>query len=193
MLTALIAVIDTSGLEPLDAVDQQHRIAMRQCRHHPPDIERADGGACRSLVHWRVSGPGGWLLRLGRGRRADAGQRRIERGQNIVGDVECRREAKRRAGVHQDVRATALHRRLQQRDQLGVDLLADIGLVALDLGLLPLKLLSRSGFLLLEGLDPLTKSRIGLLAGKRCDRGLQLLALGLELGGQLLPPSVEAQ
>src|SRR5687767_11478217 len=134
---------------------------------------------------------GGWLLRLGRGRSANAGQRRIERGQNIVGDVECRRGAKRRAGVHQGVRATALHRRLQQRDQLGVDLLADIGLVALDLGLLTLKLLSRSGFLLLEGLDPLTKGSVGFLAGKRGDRGLQLLALGLELGSQLLPPSVE--
>ena len=29
----------------LDPIDQQHRIAMRERRHHPPDIQRADHGA----------------------------------------------------------------------------------------------------------------------------------------------------
>ena len=57
MVTALIAVIRLSGIELLDPVDQQHRIAVRQRRHHPPDIERADGGAGRLIVHRRLSGP----------------------------------------------------------------------------------------------------------------------------------------
>src|SRR3954452_15996997 len=38
-------------IEAFDPVDQQHRIAMRQRRHHPLDVERSDGGAGRSLVH----------------------------------------------------------------------------------------------------------------------------------------------
>ena len=50
IVTALIAVIDRSGTMPLDPVDEQHRIAMRQRRHDPPDVQRADGGAAVSLV-----------------------------------------------------------------------------------------------------------------------------------------------
>ena len=35
----------------LDPVDEQEGVAMRQRRHHPPDIERADGGVCRVGAH----------------------------------------------------------------------------------------------------------------------------------------------
>ena len=51
IVTALIATISLVGIEALDAVDEQHRIAMRQRRHHPLDVERADGGACRLVLH----------------------------------------------------------------------------------------------------------------------------------------------
>src|SRR5690606_13563409 len=43
--------------ELLDAIDEEHRIAVRQRRHHPPDVERADGGLLR-LPHQRPCGRG---------------------------------------------------------------------------------------------------------------------------------------
>src|SRR5687768_4401676 len=48
----------TIGLQALDPVDQQHRIAMRQRRHHPLDVERTDGRPGGSLVHLRVGAAG---------------------------------------------------------------------------------------------------------------------------------------
>ena len=37
--------------------DQQHRIAMRQRRHHSLDVERANRGAIRGFGHWWLNGP----------------------------------------------------------------------------------------------------------------------------------------
>ena len=99
-----------------------------------------------ALVVLFVHRPCGSLLRLSRSGRCHGRQHAVERCQHIVGDVEARSGAKRGTGIHQDIRTAPLHRRLQQRDQLGVDLLADMGLVALDLVLLALKFL-RSGWL----------------------------------------------
>jgi hypothetical protein len=44
----------------LDAVDEQHRVAMRQRRHHPLDIKRSDGGAAGFGVH--RPGGCGWVV-----------------------------------------------------------------------------------------------------------------------------------
>ena len=43
-------------LQRFDPVDEQHRITMRQRRHHPPDIERAEGGACAGRSPALVTG-----------------------------------------------------------------------------------------------------------------------------------------
>ena len=45
---------DVDPHQLLDPVDQQHRIAVRQHRHHPPDIERADDGRRRGAVAHRL-------------------------------------------------------------------------------------------------------------------------------------------
>ena len=58
-------------IEAFDPVDQQHRIAMRQRRHHPLDVERADGGACR-LVGQRLAALRLLLSRRRRSSRGDA-------------------------------------------------------------------------------------------------------------------------
>ena len=42
IVTALIATIALVRIEALDPVDEQHRVAMRQRRHDPPDVERAE-------------------------------------------------------------------------------------------------------------------------------------------------------
>src|SRR5947209_7218516 len=44
-------------VEALDPVDEEHRVAMRQRRHHPLDVERVGGGASRLVVHEAPSGP----------------------------------------------------------------------------------------------------------------------------------------
>src|SRR3954447_25488912 len=38
-------------IEAFDPIDQEHWIAMRQRRHHPPDIKRHEGGAHRFIAH----------------------------------------------------------------------------------------------------------------------------------------------
>jgi hypothetical protein len=55
------------GIEALDAIDEQHRITMRQRRHHPPDIKR--GGAAGRIRHFGLAA---LRLLLDRGRRGDA-------------------------------------------------------------------------------------------------------------------------
>ena len=84
MLTALIAVIDTSRSRRVDAVDQQHRVAMRQRRHHPPDIERADDGASGAVSVTGLVGAAcaGAVVET-------AVRLRVERGEDVVGDVEA--------------------------------------------------------------------------------------------------------
>jgi hypothetical protein len=128
---------------------------------------------------------------LGWSSRRYAGQRSIEVGEHVIGDVETRGKAERGTSVHQDVRAPAFHCRLQQWHELRVDLLADIRLVALDLGLLALEFLRGGRFLLLERLDPLGERGIGLLTRQGSHCRLELLALRLELRGEGLAARVE--
>ena len=95
------------GIEALDAVDQQHRIAMRQRRHHPLDVERADGGAGRLVVHSGLAAlrlllepalPGAVV--------AMRRKRRVERREHVVGDVDGRGRSRASSPIStHDVRA----------------------------------------------------------------------------------------
>ena len=38
-------------IEAFDPIDQEHRVTVRQRRHHPPYIKRTDGGVCRTVIH----------------------------------------------------------------------------------------------------------------------------------------------
>ena len=104
IVTALIATMPLSGIEALDPVDQQHRITMRQRRHHPLDVERTDGGAGRLIVHRRLAALRLRRLRCRSGavRRWTRRQRRVERREHVVGDVERCAARERRADLDHD-------------------------------------------------------------------------------------------
>src|SRR5205085_6317045 len=68
--------------------------------------------------------------------------------------------------------------------ELGLDLLSDISLVALELLAARRELVSALLALRLERLDPRLERRVGLLPVERVDRGLDRLAFRLERTGQ---------
>ena len=148
-------------LQRFDAVDEQHRITMRQRRHHPPDIERGRGGAWRGAVTGPDYRPCGAALRRQRSSwtlvnaALSAASTSLETSRAVAG-------GQRRADFDHHVGPTALHHLLIDRTQLGADLLLDIGLVALDL------LLLASDFLrgcLLLGLECLARACSAASAG----------------------------
>ena len=78
------------------------------------------------------------------------------------------------------VRAAALHDLVDHRAKLGVDLLLDVLLVALDLLLLAAQFLVGAVLLGLQRADAGSQCRVGLLAVERIDGGLNAGALGLQ-------------
>ena len=137
-------------IEAFDPVDEQHRIAMRQRRHHPLDIKRTNGGAagCRSFA---LSGPAARCCGAAPERSSEiVGSAVFSAARtSLVTSSDCA-AGERRAHLDHDVRAAALHDLLVDRAELVGDLLLNILLVALDLLLLALKLLRA---LLLLGLE----------------------------------------
>ena len=122
------------GIEALDAIDEEHRIAMRQRRHDPPDVQRADG-RCRSLPSFGLSGPA-VRLRPRRRRRRQSSEAQCSARQARRWSRRRSRRRQRRTDFDQQVRAATLHDLLVDRVELVLDLLLDVLLVALDLLLL---------------------------------------------------------
>ena len=124
-------------------------------------------GRVGSFVHRRVG-----AARRGRSGGGDAGQRGVEAGQDVGGDVERRSGLQRSAGFDHQIRAAALHDLVDHRAEPGADLLQDVLLVALDLLLLAAQFLIGGVLLGLERADAGGQRRVGLLAVERVDRGL---------------------
>ena len=126
------------------------------------------------------------LLSLRGGRGGDRRHRGVQSRKHLIGDVDGIARRKRGAGLEHDRRAAPLHHLLIDWAKLGRDLLLDVLLVALDLSLRALKLLS--GLLLtgLERSDPRLQGRVWSGALKVVDDSLDRLLLGLDRVGECL-------
>ena len=138
IVTALMATIRFVEHQLLDPVDEQHGIAMRQRRHHPPDVERADGGGCRRVGAHRPWGCGcAGCCACGSGVTLTDGRAALSAARTSLVTSSAGALASVAFDVDRDVGAASGHHLVDDRVETRVDLAKHILLDRLDVLLEP--------------------------------------------------------